>query len=502
MDFKSFENKSSLVLTLIVLLASNSLGQSPTPLATRTKLRSFVTHHRGVFNGVTVEYTATVAETLLPDSSGKPAASLVSIAYTKADQGDSNTRPVTFVFNGGPGSSSVWLHMAAFSPRRAALPADGALPGSSPYTIVDNQLTLLDVTDLVFIDPIGTGFSRLLPNGKAEDFYGVIEDGRSLCDFLGAWLTANKRWNSPKFVLGESYGTIRAAEMTKQLPGFGIFLNGVILFGQAMDFTQTTPIPGFDMSYSLFLPSMAATAWYWNKVKKTSKTLDGFIEEARKFAQTDYAAALFEGNKLGLENRDRIAQRLSELTGLSPRFILDNDIRVTPSQFCSELLRQEGKIISRYDARYAVSAAKGPNEQALGDPIGTNIAANLTTVLNQYLRNELAVDIEDRYESTVRLRWNNNEPAPGMRIGVYENVAPYLGSAMRQNPDMRLFVGNGYYDMLTPFFSAEHTMAHAGMPLERVKFGYYHAGHMPYLGESNLKQLCADLRSFIAVKNS
>jgi carboxypeptidase C (cathepsin A) len=454
-----------------------------------------------MFNGVPVEYTASVAETLLPDPSGRSAASLVSISYTKDSEKEATTRPVTFIFNGGPGSSSVWLHMAAFSPRRAALPPDGKLTGSPPYAIVDNPYTLLDVTDLVFIDPIGTGYSRLLSTGKPEDFYGVIEDGRSMCDFLSAWLTANKRWNSPKFVAGESYGTIRAAEMAKQLPSYGIFLNGVILFGQAMDFTQTTPIPGFDMAYTLILPSMAATAWYWGKVNKSGKTLESFIEEARQFAQTDYAAALFAGSRLAPTQRSRIAARLAELTGLSQQVILDNDIRVTASQYCVELLKREGKIISRYDSRYALPAAHGPNEQVLGDPISTNIGANLATLLNQYLRTELAVDIVAKYEVIARLRWNNNEPPPGMRLGVYENVAPYLGTAMRQNGDLRVFVGNGYYDMLTPLFSAEHTVAHAGMPLDRVHFGYYHAGHMPYLGESNLKQLCSDLRAFITAKN-
>jgi carboxypeptidase C (cathepsin A) len=511
LDIKLFElSRNCPILFLVALFLAHAYGQSAQQQAptagpneqptTRTKLRSFITQHQGVFNGVRVQYTASVVETILPDPSGRPAASLVSIAYTRNDEKDPSTRPVTFLFNGGPGSSSVWLHMAAFSPRRADLPEDGKLTGSPPYKIVDNQFTLLDVTDLVFIDPIGTGFSRLLPGSKPEDFYGVIEDGRSMCDFLRAWLTANKRWNSPKYVAGESYGTIRAAEMAKQLPSYGIFLNGVMLFGQAMDFTQTTPIPGFDMSYTLYLPTMAATAWYWNKVNKTGKTLESLVEEARKFAQTDYAAALFVGSRLDAEQRTRIVARLSELTGLSQRIILDNDIRVTANQFCTELLKEEGKVLSRYDTRYVLPAARGPNETGLGDPIGTNIGANLTTVLNQYMRNELAVDIDEKYETIVRLRWNNNQPPPGMRIGVYENVAPYLGAAMRQNSDMRAFVGNGYYDMLTPLFSAEHTVTHAGMPLERVRFGYYHAGHMPYLGESNLKQLCSDLRAFITAK--
>ncbi len=490
-----------LVMSASVLFAQQATPTPPTEKTTPRKLRSFVTQHRGVFNGVSVDYIATVAETVLPDPTGKPAASLVSIAYTRSSEKDVNTRPVTFIFNGGPGSSSVWLHMAAFGPRRAAIPPDGKLTGSPPYAIVDNQYTLLDVTDLVFIDPIGTGYSRLLPGAKPEDFYGTIEDGRSMCDFLSAWLTANKRWNSPKFVVGESYGTIRAAEMAKQLPGYGIFLNGVVLFGQAMDFTQTTPIPGFDLSYSLYLPTMAATAWYWNKVNKSGKTLAGFVDEARKFAQTEYPAALFAGSGLAAEQRAKIASRLAELTGLSQKVILDNDLRVNGNQFCAELLKQEGQVLSRYDARYVVTAAKGPNETALSDPIGTNIGANLTTVLNEYLRKELAVETQDKYESIARLRWNNNEPPPGMRLGVYENVAPYLGAAMRQNSDLRVFVGNGYYDMLTPLFSAEHTVAHAGMPLERVKFAYYHAGHMPYLGEENLKQLCTDLRAFITAKN-
>jgi len=490
-----------LLMQASVVVAQQPSATPPIERPVTRKLKSFVTQHRGVFNGTTVEYTATVAETILPDPAGKPAASLVSIAYTRTNEGQTSTRPVTFIFNGGPGSSSVWLHMAALGPRRASVPPDGKLTGSPPYSIVDNQYTLLDVTDLVFIDPIGTGYSRLLPGAKPEDFYGTIEDGRSMCDFLSAWLTANKRWNSPKFVAGESYGTIRAAEMAKQLPGYGIFLNGVVLFGQAMDFTQTTPIPGFDLSYLLYLPSMAATAWYWNKVNKSGKTLAGFVDEARKFAQTDYAAALFAGSGLAAEQRTRIATRLAELTGLSQKVILDNDLRVNGNQFCAELLKQEGKVLSRYDARYVVTAAKGPNEPALSDPIGTNIGANLSTVLNEYLRKELAVEIDDKYETIARLRWNNNEPPPGMRLGVYENVAPYLGAAMRQNTDLRVFVGNGYYDMLTPLFSAEHTVAHAGMPLERVTFAYYHAGHMPYLGEENLKQLCADLRTFITAKS-
>ena len=253
------------------------------------------------------------------------------------------------------------------------------------------------------------------------------------------------------------------------------------------------------MAYPLILPSMAASAWFHGHVDKKGRSFEAFLEEARLFAQTDYAAALFAGTRLDSARRNRIASRLADFTGLSVKFILSEDLRVTATVFCRELLKDQGEILSRYDARYAAPGPHGPNEPAGADPIG-NVQAEMAVAIAQYLRGDLGVTLEDTYQDVapgVSARWKFDEPPVGSRLGVYENVAPFLGVAMRQNPDLRVFVAAGYYDMLTPLFSAEHTVSHAGMPLDRVQFGYYHAGHMPYLGEANLKKLSSDIRAFL-----
>lgn len=493
-----FGSLSASLLLIAVFAVCPCFAQSPGGKPPVTGPRAFITHHQAQVNATAIDYSATVGETILRDEKGEAAASLFSITYTKDGVRDLDLRPVAFIFNGGPGSDSALLHMAAFGPRRAAVPEDGKLPGAPPYFIVNNDYSLLDVTDMVFIDPIGTGFSRLLPAGRPEDFFGTIEDGRSITQFIQLWVNANKRWNSPKLILGESYGTVRAAELVRQLPSVGILINGVILLGQAMDFTQTTPIAGLDTAYPLILPTMAATAWYYGKVNKKGRTLEEFVEEARQFAQTEYASALFAGNRLTAEKRAQIAGQLSGLTGLPVALILAEDLRVTAKFFCSELLKGDGKSLSRYDGRYSTPGAHGPNEGPVADPI-FNVTAEVDTLANQYLRSELAVTLDETYEgrSAVAAKWRYDEPPIGSRLGVYENAAPFIGDGMRQDPDLRVFVACGYYDLLTPLFSAEHTVAHAGMPLDRVQFGYYHAGHMPYLGESNLKKLSADLRAFI-----
>ncbi|MEA3038008.1 MAG: hypothetical protein QOE79_521, partial [Sphingomonadales bacterium] len=298
-----------------------------------------VTHHRGVFGGVPVAYTATASETYLKGDDGTPKASIFSVAYVKEPRDPS--RPVTFLFNGGPGSGSVWLQMGAFGPKRVGIPSDARDDGAPPYPILDNPDSLLDVTDIVFIDPVGTGFSHTLGKTEGKDYWGVTQDAKSVSQFIRLWLNDNGRWNSPKYMGGESYGTTRSAAVVNQLEGAynDVGLDGIILMSTILDFGAQANVQGNEMPYVLFLPSMAAAAWYHHKVANPPATVDAFVQEAREFAEGDYAAALLKGQRLEGEARAAIRRRLARFTGLSEEYLERADLRVTDQRFYKELLR-------------------------------------------------------------------------------------------------------------------------------------------------------------------
>lgn len=460
-----------------------------------------VTRHSGTFGGQKVSYTATIGETYLKDAkTGEPTAAIVSTAYVR-DGRDPN-RPVFFIFNGGPGSGSVWLHMGAWGPKRVVLP-DAKDDGAPPYPIVDNPESLLDVADLVFIDPVGTGWSKALGKTDPKTFYGINKDAKAVGEFIRIWLRDNGRWNSPKFLGGESYGTTRAVAVAHELDGGynDVALNGIILISTILDFSAAQTTPGNELGYVTALPSMAATAWYHNEVPNRPATLEEFVAEARAWAIGPYASALLQGNSLPAEQRAQIRSQLARFTGLSEQFLENNDLRVSSDRFWKELLRDRGLVTGRLDTRYTGKDYDSGGESPDNDPSFYGIDASYTAAMNAYARGDLKFDVDRDYQSISGIGgdwdWNIGGPRGGF---AYLNVAPWLGESLRQNSGLRVFVGQGYYDFATPFFGAEYSLNRTGIPKDRIEYQYYHAGHMMYVREEDLRKLSRDLRAFIRAR--
>ncbi|MEA3032322.1 MAG: hypothetical protein QOH86_338 [Sphingomonadales bacterium] len=457
-----------------------------------------VTHHRGVFGGVPVAYTATASETYLKADDGTPKASLFSIAYVKEPRDPS--RPVTFLFNGGPGSGSVWLQMGAFGPKRVGIPSDARDDGAPPYPILDNPDSLLDVTDIVFIDPVGTGFSHTLGKTEGKEYWGVTQDAKSVSQFIRLWLNDNGRWNSPKYMGGESYGTTRSAAVVNQLEGAynDVGLDGIILMSTILDFGAQSNVQGNEMPYVLFLPSMAAAAWYHHKVSNPPATVDAFVQEARDFAEGDYAAALLKGQRLQGEARAAIRRRLARFTGLSEEYLERADLRVSDQRFYKELLRDRGLAIGRLDARYTGKDYDNAGETPDNDPSFYGIDAGYTAAVNAWVRDGLGFKSDRSYVTIGPVgNWDWDLSDQGGEAKYYKSVAPYLSKAMRENAGLRVFVGAGYYDFATPLFGAEYALSRTGFPQDRIQFHYYEAGHMMYVHDESRAKLARDVRAFI-----
>jgi carboxypeptidase C (cathepsin A) len=454
-----------------------------------------VTHHVGNFGGQRIAYTATAGETFLRAENGTARAAIFSTAFVREPRDPG--RPVTFLFNGGPGSGSVWLHMGAFGPRRVAIPSNGTDDGAPPYAIVDNPESLLDVTDLVFIDPVGTGFSHALGDTNPNEFWGVTKDAESVAQFIRLWLNANGRWNSPKFLGGESYGTTRSAAVLNQLEGAynDVSLNGVILISTILDFGASAETPGNEMSYVLNLPSMATTALYHGKARAAS--VEQFAEEARRFAIGPYLHALAQGGALGAEERASVRRELARFTGLSEDFIERADLRVAPSRFYKELLRDRGLTIGRLDTRYTGRDYDNAGEEPDNDPSFYGIDGGYTAAVNAYVRDTLGFRTDRNYVTIGPVGPWDWRLGGGRGGETYVNVAPYIGRALRENSGLRVFVGQGYYDFATPFFGAEYALSRTGMARERIHYEYYGAGHMMYVRDEDRAKLARDIRTFI-----
>lgn len=494
-----------IILLVAAICSTTSFAQEkkevdeiPIPIA-----KSFVTTHQGTFGNTTIKYKATASETYLTDNDGLPVASMWSTAYTKYNVTDTSKRPVTFVFNGGPGSASVWLHMGLFGPQLVKVDSDAKEDdGAAPYELVSNNYGILDLTDLVFIDPIGTGYSRVIGKGKNEDYWGLTEDANSVAKFMRQWITENKRWNSPKYIVGESYGTTRAAAVANVLEdgGQSMALNGLILISQALDYAGSTSMHDNITSYLTYLPSMAATAWYHKKAGQ-EKTLEAFVEEARDFTYNTYAPALYKGSLLSASEQNSIAEKLSYFIGLDKAYILRSNNRILMHRFQKNLLADKGLAIGRLDGRFmgdeADDVSEGPN---LGDPSSYQIEAAYTAALNHYFAETLNVEMDRPYMTSGQIggkwRW---KPVPD---GQYwepmpVNTAGQLGETMRRNTEMKVLVASGYYDLICPFFDAEYTFSRNGIVRERVTMTYYEAGHMMYVHQPDLVKIAKDIRTFL-----
>ncbi len=446
------------------------------------------TEHAIAIDGGAIRYTATAGTLVLKREDEKPLASIFFVAYTRNDIADKSKWPVTFTFNGGPGSSSVWLHMGALGPKRVLMAnPDGEQP-APPYRLIDNDQTALSFTDLVFIDPVTTGFSRHAPGENPAQFHSVEGDLESVADFIRLYTTRFERWTSPKFLAGESYGTTRAAGMSQVLLQRGIYLNGITLLSSVLNFQTVNFAPGNDLPYIVFLPTYTAAAWYHKKLASDlSGDLQKAIDEARRFAGNEYALALMKGAGITAQERSDIAQRLARLTGLSRRFIEESNLRVSMSRFSKELLRDQNRTIGRYDSRLKGIDLDAAGERAEYDPSYAAVQGVYTATFNAYVREELKYSTDLPYEIlTSKVRpWSYSQFQ-----NQYLNVAEPMRQTLTQNPAMRVLVGAGYYDLATPFFAAEYTVNHLELdPTLRDHVGVYYcdAGHMLYM-----KKACLD----------
>lgn len=466
---------------------------------------SFITNHEITNGGKTIRYKAIASETFLKDSSDKAVASIWSVSYVREGVSDLTKRPVTFVFNGGPGSSSVWLHMGMLGPQVVKVDSEAkADDGAAPYNLVKNQNGLLDLTDLVFIDPVGTGYSRVLGTGKWEDYWGLNNDAKSIARFIREWVTENKRWFSPKYIAAESFGTVRAVTVASALEedGQNMALNGLILISQALDYAGSTSVHDNITAYLTHLPGMAATAWYHKKAGQ-GKTLESFIDECRDYAYDSYAYALYRGSLLSEVERNEVAEKLCYFTGLDKEYILKSNLRIIVPRFQKELLAEKGLTIGRFDGRFMATEidrlSDGPH---LGDPASFQISAAYTAALNHYYASALNVKMDRPYlitNSKVYMNWNWRTVPEGKQWEPsYINVARKLAETMRRNTEMKVMVASGYYDLITPFFDAEYTFSRNGIEREKVIMTYYEAGHMMYIHEADFIKLSRDIREFLA----
>ena len=465
------------------------------------------TKHRITLNGETIAYTVTTGTLVLKQETEKegasegekPKASFFFIAYTRDNVTDPASRPLTFSFNGGPGSSSVWLHLGLLGPRRVVMTDIGDLP-APPYKLTENEFSLLDVSDLVFIDPVGTGYSRAVQGEKDKDFHNLKKDVESVGDFIRLYTTRYGRWLSPKFLIGESYGTTRAAGLSGYLQErHGLYLNGIMLVSSILDFSTADFQPGHDLPYILFLPTFTATAWYHNKLDaKLQADLRKTLREVEEFARNEYALALLQGDALPAKERARMVKKLARYTGLSREYVERANLRVEIFHFTKELLRDEQRSVGRLDSRFQGIERNQNSATIENDPSYSNVIGPYTAALYDYVRRELKFESDLPYEILslkVNQQWSFGE-----HENRFVNVADTLRGAMNVNPHMKIFVANGYYDLATPYMATEYTFNHLALDAslrDNVTMTYYEAGHMMYIHLPSLAQLKQDLVKYI-----
>ncbi len=472
------------------------------------------TKHTVVIGGREIKYSVTTGTMVLKEEAEKEGkaegekakAAVFFVAYTLDTEEDADsaahrrTRPLTFSFNGGPGSSSVWLHLGVLGPRRVLMGEDGEqLP--PPFRLVDNEYSLLDMTDLVFIDPVSTGYSRAVKGEKAREFHNFKKDIASVGDFIRLYTSRYQRWTSPKFLIGESYGTTRAAGLSGYLQGrHGMYLNGLMLVSSILDFQTARFVPGNDFPYIMFLPTYAATAWYHKRVAQEylDQPVMEFLEAVEEFAAGEYTLALMKGATLSADARAQAQKKLAAFTGLSEEYIERADLRVNIFRFCKELLRDQRRTVGRLDSRYTGIDRDAAGEYFEFDPSHAAITGTYTATFNDYVRSELEFESDLPYEI---LAWNQVQPwGYNEHQNTYVNVAETLRQAMTTNTHLKVFVANGYYDLATPYFATEYTFNHLALDAElqgNISMDYYEAGHMMYVHIPSLAKLKGDLAGFI-----
>lgn len=460
----------------------------------------FVTDHEVKINGKTIPYQATAGETYLYNLSGEPTASIFSYSYIK--KGNDAKRPVLFVFNGGPGSSSMWLHMGILGPRKMVLSNDVNPKVTPPFPVESNNNSLLDVADLVFIDPVGTGYSHAVGVGKNKDFFGIDQDAESFAQFIDQWLTEHDRWNSPKYLVGESYGSTRAAILPNALMGGpttaggvfrGISVNGIILLGTTLEGAN----PDKNLESALQLPSMAATAWYHKKSGYQAMSLEELDKQAFKFAKEVYLPAIVKESEQKLEPKERneIVNELVKYTGV-PKESFKKSIVLTTAQFSREVLAEKNSQIGLYDGRYTLPANGDGHEPVADDPAMGQYTPAFVAAFQQMQKDELKVTMNRPYNSIV---WQDlNFTWDKVRKGKIpsQGFANELGAAMRRNSDLKVFVASGYYDLVTTPAAAKNSLEESSVPKDRIFYKNYESGHMLYIGKT-ADQFSKDAHQFI-----
>ncbi|GAC1573310.1 MAG: S10 family peptidase [Candidatus Elarobacter sp.] len=471
---------------------------SPVPFRPVPNVKDAVTHHSIVIGGKTIGYTAHAGTIMLHDAQNDPAASVFYVAYT-ADRADARKRPVTFFWNGGPGSATIWLHMGSFAPVRVKVPKNAAQPGPNP-PLLENENSLLDTSDLVFVDAVGTGWSTVVARGKTSDYYGVDEDAKAFAQFVERWTTRNARWPSPKFLFGESYGTTRAANVANLLQTGGMAISGVILLSSALsyDFLPVGQGPGEDMVYVGYLPTEAAVAWYHKKAVSSAPGIARFTAEVRAFAGGEYAQALRRGDTLDAATRARVIAKLHAYTGLDAAYIDASNLRLDPNRFEQQLLRSEGRVVGRLDGRYTGEAIDRNGTTPDYDASETMTSAAYVTAFNHYAHDVLKYREDRPYDALdlgVNKAWKYQRGEDANAVSVVAD----LRSAVVQNPSLHVLAANGYYDLATPFYGTEYLLGHLGLNAEqrkRLHYTYYPSGHQVYLNLDALISFKRDLVDF------
>jgi carboxypeptidase C (cathepsin A) len=474
--------------------ATRSTGSSGIPTATNVDEVPVVTHHKLDVNGKTLEYTATVAQMPIKDASGETEAHICYFAYT-LDRAEPAQRPLTFCFNGGPGSASIWVHMGAMGPRKSVLTDDGNMP-PPPFQLADNPFTWLDQTDLVFIDPVGTGYSRAKTAEIARRMNGVAGDIRSVAEFIRMYITRNDRWLSPIFIAGESYGTFRAAGLAGNLVEQGIAVNGVILISSILNYGTSRGGLINNTPFALLVPTFTADAWYHKRLApELQKDLPATLKEVEAWAMSDFLEALNKGDTLSEEDRKKIVAKLARYTGLSEEYVDNSNLRVDVSRFTRELLRNKKLTIGRYDGRLTGPSGLNAGDSSEFDPSGTLVRPPFQAAFMQYIRNELNFKTDNNYYVSGGIApwdWGTENN--------YVDTTGALRDAFTKNPHLKVLVCASYFDLATPYFAAEFTLNHLGVQpasQKSISWAFYEAGHMMYIDKSCHAKLKKDVLEFM-----
>lgn len=503
MSVPTFRFRSLVATCAAVLLAA----APPSPAAGQDMADAeyrWETSHSIQLQGQRIDYDAVVSSITLENDDGQPSGELFYTAYFRTGVPDAGARPIVFSFNGGPGSASFWLHMGVMGPRRVVTPGAGP-QGAPPYPMEDNQASLLDIADIVMIDPIGTGFSHTLGDTPGSEFWGIDEDAASLTQFIRRFLSEYQRWNAPRYLLGESYGTTRSAVLAGHLQRANIDLNGIVLVSAVLEFRTIQFAPGDDLPYITNLPSYAVVAEYLDALPDGDPgDLEAFMAEVEAWSLGEYASALLQGDNLDDATRTRVIDQMHRYTGLSRDFIDKADLRVSAPAFQAELLRDQGRQVGRLDARFTGPVGDLLQPRPSHDPQSSAISSAYTSAFNSYLRSELGYDGDMEYTPSGGTRgWNWGRMGGGGafgRGGGTPNVGPDLANAMRRNPELEVLLVNGIYDLATPYFAAVWSLDHLGLPDElraNLHRADFRAGHMMYVEQDLLPQWRETIAAFI-----